>query len=285
MYLHQPNHTPIKYAVITITGVAADVFLQGQFTSDITQLTSHDFQLTAYCNPQGRIWCIAPLWREADHFALIVPREIAAIIVEDLRKYAIFSKVTVTIDESRSVWAWHKAHHGLTPGSQRDQLLVINDDHVLLIATEEQAKAQSEKLSAQQFTLISDNEWELSEIRHHIPNVWKNTVGKLLPHDVDLPELNAVCFTKGCYKGQEIIAKMQYRGQRKKHLYFATVSATVAPQPGDAITCEEQSVGSVVSVAQNTQGEYEVLAVLLDEAIGQILLLNQNRLSPPRWGG
>jgi folate-binding protein YgfZ len=90
-------------------------------------------------------------------------------------------------------------------------------------------------------------------IQRGIPSVYPETSGLFLPHELNLPDLGAVSFNKGCYTGQEIIARMHYRGKLKSHLYQATFSNTLTPTPGSPIVCEnnqtEKTVGTVVDAA------------------------------------
>jgi len=250
------------YRVIVFTGDNAADFLQGQLTADIGQLNDQNFLLTAYCNPQGRIWCIGRLWREGVHFYLLLPQQITTETAQDLQKYAALSRVKVEIKTDYHIIPTHTANLATLNLPAGIKILPINKQRALIIAPKE----LNVNTSAMEMTT---NEWELAEIRDGIPNIWQQTLSALLPHDVNLPELNAVSFDKGCYKGQEIVARMQYRGQRKKHLYYAICPATYPVQPGDKIFIKEEKVGEIVSIALNNQNQYEFLAVLPDAIVEQ----------------
>jgi folate-binding protein YgfZ len=255
----------LNYQIITFEGDNATTFLQGQLTADITKLTEENFLLTAYCNPQGRMWCIGRIWRDAKSFYLLIPSEIAADIAADLNKYAAFSKVKLSVNTDYNVIPV-QANNNLP---SEIKFLSINKQRGLIISPKE--------LKTQPLNELTAEEWELAEIRDGIPNVWKQTLAQLLPHDVNLPELHGVAFDKGCYKGQEIIARMQYRGQRKKHLYYAICPASAAIQPGDKILNEEQkNMGEIVSAALNTENQYEFLAILPDTIVEQHSVLSVN---------
>lgn len=101
-----------------------------------------------------------------------------------------------------------------------------------------------------------------ASIQKGIPAIYPETSGKFLPHDLNLPDLHAVNFDKGCYTGQEIIARMQYRGTPKNHLYSAEITTTKSPIPGEDIYCDDQQiVGSVVDVSTTTNNVYQTLIV------------------------
>jgi tRNA-modifying protein YgfZ len=125
---------------------------------------------------------------------------------------------------------------------------------------------------------LSLNEWKTSNIEAGIPAIYAATSGKLLPHEINLPELNAVSFNKGCFTGQEIIARMHYRGQLKKRMYRARVTAKTAPVPGADIYAEQGPAGTVVDSCKETGDSYQVLVVANQE--NQQLFLDPDKIEP-----
>lgn len=251
----------LNYQIIQFEGQNTATFLQGQFTQDVQALTEQNFQLTAYCNPQGRMWCFGRLWRDEHSFYLLLPQDVVLDVMSDLNKYAAFSKVKITVNEEYQVFALSE-----NPNSTHiKKWLPINAQTGLAII--------SQTIVNDFFVTLKKNplthqEWDLVEIRAGLPAVYKITSGKFLPHDINLPELEAVSFTKGCYKGQEIIARMHYRGQRKKHMYYGLCDNTAVIQPGDYVTnAEQKNVGNVVRATVNNAGQYELLIILPDTAI------------------
>lgn len=117
------------------------------------------------------------------------------------------------------------------------------------------------------------------EILALIPKLYPATVGMFFPHDLNLPELNAVSFTKGCYRGQEIVARMQHRGKLKRHMYFFIASKSII-NPGDDITTttDNNKVGTVVRVYADPAGPILGLAVVTNAMITQQLKVGSSEI-------
>jgi len=99
-----------------------------------------------------------------------------------------------------------------------------------------------------------------------IPRIYAETSGLFLPHDIHLHQLGAISFDKGCYTGQEIIARMHYRGKLKNHLYLANISSTQAPVPGQDIYCENQRIAGTVVDVRATEHKPYLALIITDEA-------------------
>ena len=108
---------------------------------------------------------------------------------------------------------------------------------------------------------LSFNAWKAGNIEAGIPAIYANTSGKLLPHEINLPLINAVSFTKGCYTGQEIIARMQYRGQLKKRMYRARVTTQTLSVPGTDIYNDAGPCGIIVDSCQEADTSFQLLVV------------------------
>jgi len=248
MFINLPH-----YSIFKVHGAQAKTFLQGQLTGDIEKLNATDMCLTAYCDPKGRLWSIMRGFKHGTDYYFHLPTEVMNATIGDLAKYAVFSKVAVEPATQSSSLALLGNEDNKLP---EDVLkLKVDKDRWLLIGP-------TDSLNNIKTDSNSPDAWNIAEIRAGIPTIWENTMGKLLPHDVNLIELDAVCFTKGCYKGQEIIARMQYRGQRKKKMYHAVCQMNSCPLPGSAITdASGKNVGEIVSAAMGEKG-CEILVIL-----------------------
>jgi hypothetical protein len=107
----------------------------------------------------------------------------------------------------------------------------------------------------------------LMDISNGIPAIYPETSEKFLPHDLNLPALGAISFNKGCYTGQEIIARMQYRGKLKNHLYQATVRTPLSVARGADIYLEGKSSGNIVDFLQIENNYYELLVIARDNDV------------------
>lgn len=123
-------------------------------------------------------------------------------------------------------------------------------------------------------TLWSDNNWQLQDIRKGIPTIYSEVIGEFTPHQINFQLINGISFNKGCYIGQEIIARMHYLGKLKQQMYRISFSSDQAPIPGTKIyTAQKQEIGILVNAARADNHNYEALAVLQNDAIKEAVYL------------
>ncbi len=267
------------YALVLAEGLDTEKFLQGQCTCDFGELARENFVMGAHCTPKGRMNCsfvAAPLGREA--IALRVHHSVAEHALQALKKYAVFSKVDLSISASHQLFGLVGPDCPATtlPLPQAGKYRTANDVTALCHKVDQiEFWCASEEFSPLVQPLAhlpaqgSSNVWRLRNIRRGIGEVEANTIEKLLPQEINFQLTNGISFNKGCYTGQEIIARLHYRGQLKKHMYRAVVDATEAPTAGDPIYAEsqsEKSVGVIINVARSDQSRYEFLALCDDSA-------------------
>lgn len=231
-------NTSSHYGLISVAGLDAEKFLQGQLTCNVAEVDETRFSLGACCNPQGRIIATFRLFKFQGAYYLFLPRESMALALNHLQKYAIFSKVKLEEDTSEGT------------------LNIIQ----------------------QQLDYTDDHAWQLQNIHAGIAEIYPETSGQFTPHDINYPKLNGVSFNKGCYTGQEIIARMEYRGKLKQRLYQAEFKGNTPPKPGDLIYApDDKQVGVVINIAKQNEHHHALLVVLQDAYIGnQLFLAPQN---------
>jgi folate-binding protein YgfZ len=234
--------------LLHVAGADAKKFLQGQITCDVNEITATQSRLGAQCNPQGRIVSLFRLFEFHDNYYLQMPAELVPSTINALKKYAVFFKVNLQ-DASESFHRIGYAGSGLqkifphltqttdatTPESD---LLIIR-----LAGNEPRYEIIGDKTAIEDIVIqlgantLDDpiNMWKYWTITTGIPSINETTVGKFLPHEINLQLLNGISFEKGCYTGQEIIARMHYRGQLKKKMFQARVKSTHPPAPGSDI--------------------------------------------------
>lgn len=122
------------------------------------------------------------------------------------------------------------------------------------------------------------NQTDESAILTKIPQLYAQTIGAFFPHDLNLPALGAVSFTKGCYRGQEIVARMQHRGKIKRSLYLFNCDENTEINPGDAINSNEASVGTVVRSCIDQTGKIIGLAVITDSLVNDPLVIGTSKI-------
>ncbi len=273
--------------LIGVAGADTDSFLQGQLNNDIRALTPTHSQLSGHCSPKGRMLALFRALRHGDGIWLQLPRERVAEALKRLRFYVLRSKVTLE-DLSDGPVRIGLAGAGVSRELERLGLpLPARDNEV---AAAEGLRVLRLPAPEPRFELIADRArqtaiwealtpvsswgdedgWALLDIRAGIPNVYTGTVDAFVPQMVNLQLIDGVSFTKGCYTGQEVVARMQYLGKLKRRMYRAEVTSPTPPQPGDVLesagSTSEQSAGLVVDARPDGEGRYAVLAVVEIEA-------------------
>lgn len=271
--------------LLEFSGEDATRFLQGQLSCDVEQMAGLGVSsYGSYCNPKGRMLASFLLWPEADRWRMVLSRSIAASIQKRLGMYVLRSKVWIAnrSDTLALIGAggpgaiaalrkWggdvplepHRLSIGRTPGETRPTMIALPGQRWILIARNDQAQSVWTEL-ASGLKPIGISAWELSEIRNGIPLITAKTQEQFIPQMTNLDLIGGVSFKKGCYPGQEIVARTQYLGKVKRHLYLAHVESSAVA--GDELYSEDvrgQSSGMVVNAAPAPGGGYDVLAVVL----------------------
>jgi folate-binding protein YgfZ len=282
-------YCPLSHeGVLAVRGVDASKFLQGQLTCNLDYLSDAKATLGARCTQKGRMQSSFRILLEGDGCLLAMASELIEPQLADLKKYAVFSKSKLT-DES-AAWVRFGLQEGdnaltslgLDLASDTDAVARANDLIAIRVSPAraelwvraEQAGEIQSRLAAQMSggTL---NDWLLGQVRAGIGQVFGTTREEFIPQMLNLQAVGGVSFKKGCYTGQEIVARMQYLGKLKRRLYRLSLSDQELPEPGAALfsPVHASAVGNVVIAATTGQG-VELLAVLQADAVenGQIHL-------------
>jgi folate-binding protein YgfZ len=248
--------------LINISGPDAKRFLQGQLTCNIEEITPLQSRLGAHCTPQGRVISLFRIFLYQDNYLLQMPHELVSIALKALQKYAVFFKVSLT-DISKEL---------PLIGYQGDALSNMPEEIDAQLSTTEWAGIHLPgRQSRYQFIGGSPvfintqpghiNQWEALDIMQTIPAIYPETSGKFLPHELNLPQINAVSFNKGCYTGQEIIARMHYRGKLKTQLFQAKITTDLDLKRGNDTYRDNKSCGSLVDYVQIDYNTYLLLII------------------------
>ena len=263
-----------QYQLIIVDGPDAQKFLQGQCTCDFAKLTLENFTYGAHCTPKGRMISSFLAAKTAENqFILRTNSDCAIALLNGLKKYAVFSKVTLTISDTLASFGLFGDKSGL------DSVLVNNELHTANIKRiVEHTNAYELWLDPSSIThsplsklpTASPHEWDLMLVRNGIGEVREKTIEALLPQEINLQLIGGIDFKKGCYTGQEIIARMHYRGQLKKHMYRGIISGI----SGDSSTLDYhylsdinsgKNIGQILFSAKNCSNNIEFVAIVNDE--------------------
>ena len=266
--------------VLAVRGADAGKFLQGQLTCNLNYLSDTQASLGARCTQKGRMQSSFRILLEGDGVLMAMATELLEPQLADLKKYAVFSKSKLT-DES-AAWVRFGIDHGDTalislglelPAdtdsvARNDGLIAIriSPDRAELWVIADQANLIKGQLSV----VLAEgdlNQWLLGQIRAGIGQVMSSTRELFIPQMLNLQAVGGVSFKKGCYTGQEIVARMQYLGKLKRRLYRLKLDANELPEPGTQLfsPTHGSSIGEVVLAARAEQN-IELLAVLQAEA-------------------
>lgn len=266
-------------SVINVQGMDAASFLQGQLSNDILKLNGTHSQLSAYCNPKGRILSIFRLFRYDDGFMLLLPAELQERVMQRLHSHVLRAKVTLQLNErlkrigiaGPAATAILREHFGAVPDingrASHDgvTLLGIPGPHPRFLILANTTAAQTLWGAAVGATPVGMSVWSWLDIMAGLPTIYSQTYEAFVPQMVNLDLLGGISFDKGCYSGQEIIARLHYLGRLKQRMFRAHAPAGHAPAPADAIYAPDvdtQAIGQVVD-AQLAAGEgCDLLAVI-----------------------
>jgi folate-binding protein YgfZ len=273
------------YALIKASGEDVIDFLQGQFTNDIKLVSDNLSQLSAYCNPKGRILANFRVFKRDEDFILRLHEDILEPTLKRLRMFVMRSKVEL-LDSSDELMrigiAGENASTKLSAIFTRlpentDEAVTENDTTIIKLAGTvpryevygplEMIKSLWETLEKDAVN-IGKNSWDLLTIRAGIPEIVTGTVEAFVPQMVNLQAINSLSFTKGCYPGQEVVARMHYLGKVKRRLYIASAETDTLPIPGQSIVTgaeSEEKAGQIVMASWSGDNIVELLAVLIIE--------------------
>lgn len=240
-----------QYKIIDCRGDNANTFLQGQLTCDIRLCTDNKFQLAAHCNPQGRVTSLIYVIKHTNGFFLATPADMAQTTFDALNRYAVFSKVTLTIEDFflvGSINADFQDNSAISQGNfYLDRQLCIYD--------------HAPKPNAD----ISDL-WHYHDISSGLPRLYPSTVDKFVAPRLNLGSLDAINYKKGCYIGQEIIARLYFKGQLKHHMYLGKTSGQASLQPNDKLFDDtKKNIGSVIDCITHNNETYLLAITSIQE--------------------
>lgn len=269
------------FQLVKVSGRDAAGFLQGQLTQDVLALAERASLPAALCNPQGRVIATMRLLALEGAIGLAVPASLAAALVERLTLYRLRSAVEFSPEGGWQAYAVTAdadldalERNGLIPDARRNAARRIGEVIAVDIGAsprllEVYGRAEAFRERNLAFSQpLSDTDWQLALIAAGIPVIGEATSGKYTPHMLNLDCLGAISFDKGCYTGQEVVARTEYRGKSRRRLARYRAESTEVTI-GDRLTDGEREVGDVINVVSGDGAE--LLAVVPMELHGRTL--------------
>ena len=230
---------------VLIEGPDAIAFAHSQFASQVAALADHDWQFSCWLDAQGRVRNLFHLARLSDERLLLILRGgDTTTFIDALRRFVFRSRVRLsTVEGSLASGAAMPMHHV----DVQDEVIRLGcGSHALLFGT----------------NVSSDDAWQLEQLREGWPWLPDSALNELLPPALSLHRLGAVAIDKGCYPGQEIVARLHYRGGNKRHLHHVALSKHV--EDGALLQRENREFVRLLNVIAHAE-RVEALAVISDE--------------------
>lgn len=269
--------------LIAVKGKEADSFLQNLLTNDVKEINEEHSQLTGLCNPKGRLLTLFRLFQRDASFYLSLPRSQLAGVLKKLSMYVLRSQVEIK-DASdhfchigladRQANSELKYYMGHVPDTVNEVYQAPNYSVIRIPGEPPRFEVVGELNSIQKLwnelsktaTPVGINPWKLLGIRAGIATLYHATQEAFIPQQVNLELTGGVSLTKGCYPGQEVIARLHYRGKPSRRMFLVHIATNKQPQPGEPLYLsnkeEEQPVGEVVDAQMAPEGGCDGLVVL-----------------------
>ncbi len=275
--------------IIAVHGADAQPFLQSQLGNDITALDSDHSQLSSYCTPKGRMLGLFRIFRSQDSFYLRLPADTLDAVLQRLRMFVL--RADATLEDASEAFirigvAGRKAADvlaaatgqalpaGVNAVTRAGELTILRVPGIqprfeVYAASIEAAKGLWDALNVDAAP-VGMPAWRLLEILAGLPAVYAGTRELFVPQMANLQLVDGVSFSKGCYPGQEIVARMQYLGTLKRRMYLGRLGTDEPVAPGASLFSGgdgEQAAGRIVDAQPHPDGGQAALAVLQISAV------------------
>jgi len=265
--------------VLQFTGEDAEAFLQGQLSCDVAAVGLRSSAYGAYCSPKGRMLANFLLWREEAGFHMALSSDIVPSVQKHISRFVLRAKVKVSDASEKIVMAGAagpkaaRAQSDVFPDLPKEPnevsrqldtgtVIKLTDGRYLMALMPSSAVALRQRL-ANVLVPVGAHAWRWLDIRGGVPLVTAATQDQLVPQMANFELLGGVSFSKGCYTGQEVVARMQHLGKLKRRMFLANVAAQAVA--GDPLYSEDlgnQASGIVVSAEASPESGYDLLAAV-----------------------
>nr|WP_314266884.1 tRNA-modifying protein YgfZ [uncultured Moellerella sp.] len=270
------------WGLVNVAGADAEKYLQGQVTADVAALGANQHVLSAHCDAKGKMWSNLRLFHRNNAFSYLLRKNLLQSQVTELKKYAVFSKVTILEDQevvllglagegARQALA---NHYPLLPDAENQVIETENssllhisypNERFLIIATPAQAEKLIQSLDCAART--DSAQWLSLEIEAGFAVIDTPTSAQFIPQATNLQALtDGICFKKGCYTGQEMVARAKFRGANKRALFWVKGSGATVPVAGDDLEWQLgdkwRRTGTVLSAVRLNDDDINIQVIM-----------------------
>lgn len=274
--------TPLTtYSIVRVSGVDAETFLQGQLSCDLKEVSQEKSCLGAANTQKGRAYAVFRITKLGNDYLIRLPSELAPDFIARLSKYIVFSKAKIALEEQWCILGAVGTNIISTKPlpTEVDGVTDTNNNIIISVPSSttpryeiwcDQSFAQSlldeqKELSRTEIN-YSQIDWDWLDVNEGITDVFTQTQESFVPQMLNLQHLNAISFKKGCYTGQEIIARMKYLGKLKKATFLLSVSPAIDSLPGASVfeKGSEKKQGTIVRSVNSPSHDTTLALAVLD---------------------
>lgn len=249
--------------IIALEGKNAENFLQNQCTLNVLKLQPNQCKISAICNLQGRVVSLFYLLKQEEkgNYYLLINKSLIEPTIHFLKKYAVFHKIKIhDVSDQCHLAGFLQAEK------------VVDQNHYYLnheIGFNFNLQSPNSLLPQ---NVLSETEWDILLMTNHYPRLNENDIGKWLPFELGLQNLAAIDFDKGCYLGQEIIARIHYRSKKQFETLLTEIKYKQNPLYGDIVDQNKKIIGTVIDVIPLKDSYLSLITVKDHEEKGPLFL-------------
>ncbi len=271
------------FSTVVIAGEDASHFIQGQFTNDVNKVDEDHSQISGFCNKKGRMIANFRLFQHQQNYFISIRNDLVERSISHLQSFIVRSQVAIQEISEQLIHIGISGKHAesllsafISPLHKEDDSVSHNEDYIAIriagttpryeiFCSLEQAKKLWQAVS-QQAKVSNSASWDYLNIVNGLPFIDSNTSEEFVPQMANMELINGVSFEKGCYTGQEIIARTHYLGKQKRRTYRIRINTETEPKAGEQLatetSTENQYTGTLISVLPIAENEYEALSVI-----------------------
>ena len=269
-------------STLSFSGSDAKEFLQGQMTQDINSISDQSYKMTSILNPKGRIIVTGLIKEFKGNIFFIISKDLSEDCVQWLSRYILRSDVKISIEKNYIFGLNNENQKQLFKHDENQQQLNISpismDHSRYILLADDEASLKNKSIES-----INESEWILSDIKRGLPILSKESSEKYIPQMINLDLLEGISFSKGCYTGQEVVARVQHRGKIKQRMFHITTESNKCEiEHQSEIMHENSKVGSLVNSIMNKDILHSLAVINIDDSEKKLILkgktLNVNSL-------